>query len=142
MDVVYVETSFISHATAWPSPDIQTAAMQFQAREWWAIERSKFEIVTSQLVIAEASAGDAVAAADRLLMLQGVRVIPITAAAQQLADRILKASLMPPVAAADALHVAIAAVQGVRYLLTWNCRHIANAHVIAEHLSTARERGL
>ena len=58
MDIVYIETSIVSHATAWPSSDIQIAAIQHQARNWWSTERTRFELVTSQLVIDEASAGD------------------------------------------------------------------------------------
>lgn len=66
MDTVYIETSIVRHATAWPSSDIQIAAIQQLARDWWSIERPKFELVTSQLVIDEASAGDSSAAADCL----------------------------------------------------------------------------
>ncbi len=132
MDTLYIETSIVSHATAWPSSDIQIAALQHQAREWWANERSKFDLVTSQLVITEASAGDATAAADRLKLLDGLPLVPINSDARHLANAIISASLMPPKAAADALHVAVAAVAGVKYLLTQNCRHIANAHVLPQ----------
>ena len=51
MDAVYIETSIVSHATARPSLDVQLAAIQQQARDWWSIERPKFQLVTSQLVI-------------------------------------------------------------------------------------------
>jgi hypothetical protein len=132
MDTVYIETSIVSHATAWPSNDLQIAAIQQQARGWWAKERSKFDLVTSQLVITEASSGDATAAADRLKLLQGLPLVPITSEARILADTLLSASLMPQKAAADALHVALAAVAGVKYLLTQNCRHIANARVLPQ----------
>ena len=117
MDSLYIETSIVSHATAWPSSDVQIAAIQQQAREWWAKERSKFDLVTSQLVILEASAGDATAAAERLRLLDGLPLVPITNDAQDLAQSILSASLMPQKAAADALHVAVAAAAGVKYLL-------------------------
>jgi len=128
MVIVYIETSIISHATAWPSSEIQIAAIQQQARDWWSIERPKFELVTSQLVIDEASAGDPIAAADRLKMLDGIPTVPIDDDVRSLARAILSTSIMPAKAAADALHVAAAAVAGVQYLLTLNCRHIANAH--------------
>jgi hypothetical protein len=75
MDTVYIETSVVSYATAWPSRDIQTAALQQQARDWWELERSKFDLVTSQLVINEASAGDPTAAADRLKLLDGLDLV-------------------------------------------------------------------
>lgn len=141
MDTVYIETSVVSHATAWPSSDALTALLQQQARDWWATERPKFDLVTSQLVIAEASAGDAAAAADRLKLLDGLPLVPITGDSQDLADAILSASLMPQKAAADALHVAVAAVAGVKYLLTLNCRHIANAHVLPRVYQLLQSRG-
>jgi hypothetical protein len=141
VDTLYIETSVVSHATAWPSSDIQLAAIQYQAREWWANERSKFDLVTSQLVIAEASAGDATPAAERLKLLNGLPLVPITNDARNLADSIISASLIPPQAAADALHVAVAAVAGVKYLLTQNCRHIANAHVLPQVYQLLHEHG-
>jgi len=131
MDTIYIETSVVSHATAWPSTDIQVAALQHQVRTWWAIERGNFELVTSQLVIDEASAGDPLAAAERLKLLDDLPTVPIDGNVLSLARAIVSASIMPPKAAADALHVAaaaVAAVAGIQYLLTLNCKHIANAH--------------
>jgi len=130
MDTVYIETSIVSHATAWPSTDIQIAAMQHQARTWWSTERPNFELVTSQLVIDEASAGDPAAAADRLKLLDGLPTVPMNDDVRTLARAMVSASIMPAKAAADALHVVAAAVAGVQYLLTLNCKHIANAHAL------------
>ena len=128
MDTVYIETSIVSHAAAWPSSDIQTAALQHQAREWWAVERPKFDLVTSQLTVSEASEGDPSAAAARLKLLDGIPLVALSPEVETLANLILTKHLMPQKAAADALHIAAAAVAGVSYLLTQNCRHIANAH--------------
>ena len=128
MDIVYIETSIVSHATARPSSDIQIAAFQHQARNWWSTERPNFELVTSQLVIDEASAGNPTAAEERLKLLDGLPTVPIDDDVRTLARAIVAASIMPAKAAADALHVAAAAVAGVQYLLTLNCKHIANAH--------------
>ncbi len=128
MDTLYVETSIVSYATAWPSSDPRIAAIQEQARDWWSIERPKFELVTSQLTLDEAAAGDPVAAAERLQLLNDVPLMPISKEAELLAGRILAGHMMPQNAAADALHVALAALARVDYLLTLNCRHIANAH--------------
>ena len=128
MDIVYIETSIVSHATARPSSDIQIAALQHQARNWWSTERPNFELVTSQLVIDEASAGNPTAAEERLKLLDGLPTVPIDDDVRTLARAIVAASIMPAKAAADALHVAAAAVAGVQYLLTLNCKHIANAH--------------
>jgi hypothetical protein len=63
MDTVYIEISIVSHANAWLSSDSQIALLQQQARSWWSMERLKFELVTSQLVLDEAAAGDPSAAA-------------------------------------------------------------------------------
>ncbi len=128
MNTVYIETSIVSHAAARPSSDVQIAAIQQQARTWWTIERPRFELVTSQLVLDEASLGDPTAAAERMRLLAGLSTVPISDAVRACARAIVTASIMPSKAAADALHVAAAAVAGVQYLLTLNCRHIANAH--------------
>jgi hypothetical protein len=95
MDTLYVETSIVSYATAWPSKNVQIAAIQEQARDWWQFERPKFELVTSQLTLDEASDGDQTAAADRLKLLGGLPIIPISKDAEDLANRILAGHLMP-----------------------------------------------
>jgi hypothetical protein len=47
--------------------------------------------------------------------------------ASALARHLITQGSLPPKAAVDALHIAIAVVNGIDYLLTWNCTHIANA---------------
>ena len=103
MDTVYVETSIVSHAAARPSLDVQIAAIQQQARTWWSVERPKFALVTSQLVVDEASLGDPTAAADRMRLLAGLPTVPINDAVRACARAIVAASIMPSKAAADAL---------------------------------------
>lgn len=141
MDSVYIETSIVSHASARPSSDIQIAAVQQQARRWWSTERHNFELVTSQLVIDEASAGDPTAASDRLQLLDGLATVPIDDDVRTLAREIVSKSLMPQKAAADALHVAASAVAGIQYLLTLNCKHIANAHELPRIYRLLDDRG-
>ena len=128
MDTVYIETSIVSHISARTSSDIQIAALQHQSRKWWAVERPKFNLVTSQLTIIEASNGDPAAAADRLKLLDGLPLVSLGTDVDALANLILANHLMPQKAGADAVHVAAAAIAGVNYLLTQNCKHIANAH--------------
>ena len=130
MDTVYIETSIISHATAWPSSDPAIAVLQDQATRWMDEQRQNYDVVTSQVVIDEASRGDADAASRRLAMLDGIPVLPANPDADTVADRIVSQSLMPASARVDALHVAMAALAGVQYLLTQNCKHIANARVL------------
>jgi predicted nucleic acid-binding protein len=141
MSTIYVETSVISHAAGRPSKDVVVAAFQHQAKDWWAHERVKFALVISELVILEASDGDPAAAAERLALVDGIPIIPVTQVARDLAAAILDEALIPPSAAPDALHVALAAVGGVEYLLTQNCKHIANAHILPRVYRLLKSRG-
>lgn len=141
MDTVYIETSIISHATARPSNDPLVALLQSQAHDWWLIERPKFNLVTSQLVLDEASLGDPIAAADRIKALAGIPLLPTDQRVEAVADELIARALMPPNARLDALHVATAAVGGIQFLLTQNCRHIANAHVLPRVYKTLAELG-
>jgi len=142
MDTVYIETSIVSHATAWPSPDATTAVLQDQAKRWMNEQRPLYDVVTSQFVIDEAGMGDPDAAARRLAMLAGIPVLPVNPAAETVADEIVSRSLMSPSARIDALHVAAAALAGVEYLLTQNCKHIANARELPRLYRLLDELGL
>ena len=123
---VYVETTVPSYLTAWPSRDVVRAGEQQVTRDWWE-RRTEFELRVSSLVLLECGAGELDAAGLRLAALDGVPVLGQTPEAETLADALLREVPLPAKAAADALHIAVAAVNGVAYLLTWNCTHIANA---------------
>lgn len=140
MSIVYIETSVVSHAASRQSPDPQIAVLQAQARLWWERERPKYDLVASQLVLNEAMRGDPSAASARMALLAGIPLVPVTDEASELAEALIGESL-PEKAAADALHIATAAVAGVQYLLTQNCRHIANAHTLPWVYSMLAERG-
>ena len=142
MDTVYIETSIVSHAAAWPSPDLATAVLQQQAKRWMDEQRPLYDVVTSQLVIDEAGMGDSDAASRRLLMLDGIPVLPVNPDAATVADEIVGRSMMPASARIDALHIATAALAGVQYLLTQNCKHIANAHELPRIYRLLDELGL
>jgi hypothetical protein len=124
---VYIETTFVSYLTARPSRDVVIAAHQQITHEWWAIRRASYELCVSQLVLDEAGVGDAQAAQERLLVLRPMLVLETTAEALELAKELLRAGALPAKAADDALHIAVVATKAVPYLLTWNCRHLANA---------------
>jgi len=130
MDIVYIETSIVSHATARPTSDLLTAVLQDQANRWMIEERPNYVLVTSQLVVTEAAAGDSDAASRRLAMLADIPILGENPDVDVVADELIARSLIPAEARLDALHVATAALAGVQYLLTQNCRHIANAHVL------------
>lgn len=123
----YIETTVVSYLTAWPSRDVVIAGYQQVTREWWRDAADRFELVASELVINEASAGDADAARDRLAALESVSLLDATEEAAKLAQQLIESGAIPEKAAEDAAHIAIAVTNGIEYLVTWNCRHIANA---------------
>jgi len=125
---VYVETSVISYLTARPTNDLRAMANQTATVEWWETQRSKYEIVISEFVLAEASLGHPEAAERRLAVMMGLMELQATEEARTLGKEFIKRGALPEKAEMDAYHVAIAAVNGIEYLLTWNCAHIANAH--------------
>jgi len=142
MDIVYIETSIVSHATAWPSQNAVTAFLQNQAKRWMAEQAAHYDLVTSRLVLAEARRGDTDAAARRLAMLADIPILEENPDTGRVADELVARSLIPEAARLDALHVATAALAGVEYLLTLNCRHIANAHVLPRVYRLLAELGL
>jgi hypothetical protein len=130
MDTVYIETSIVSHATAWPSNHPATAVLQNQAKRWMDEQRPKFSVVTSRLVLDEAARGDSDAALRRLALLADIPILDPNPDVENVADEIVARSLIPESAKLDASHVAAAALAGIQFLLTQNCRHIANAAVL------------
>ena len=124
---VYVETTIISYLTAWRSPQLVMAANQEATRSWWDSERHRFDLFVSEAVIQEASAGDPDAARRRLDAIEEFEELSITDEVRRLAQALIDETPLPQKANVDALHIATATVNGMDYLLTWNCRHIANA---------------
>ncbi len=124
---VYLETTVVSYLTARPNRDVVVAGHQQTTQEWWDTQRESYELCVSQLVLGESAAGDPQAAQERLAVLQSMIVLETTTAALELAKELIQAGALPAKAADDALHIAVAAVHAVPYLLTWNCRHLANA---------------
>lgn len=107
-----------------------TAVLQDQAKRWMDEQAANYELVTSQIVLGEAQRGDADAARRCLAMLPDIPVLEENPDTETVADELVSRSLIPATARLDALHVATAALAGVQYLLTQNCRQIANAHVL------------
>ncbi|MCI5144782.1 MAG: DNA-binding protein, partial [Candidatus Electrothrix sp. AR3] len=93
----------------------------------WDEARSTYELFTSELTVVEASAGNPEAAARRLEAIADLAKLPIDEEVKVLAELLIAKGGIPAAAEADALHVAVAAVHSIDYLLTWNCRHIDNA---------------
>jgi hypothetical protein len=124
---VYVETSIVSYLTARPSSDLLAAAWQKVTVDWWDTRRKRFDLFASELVIEEASRGDDEAAGRRLEALAGMPLLAITDEVVALSEALIQKGVLPRQAIGDALHIALTAVHGIDYLLTWNYRHIDNA---------------
>ena len=129
MKSVYVETSIFSYLTSRPSANVVSAARQRLTYEWWEKSRSRFELFVSPLVEAEASRGDTNAAKCRIAAMQGIPSLEIVLQVSELTSLLLERGALPRTAEDDAAHVSLAAVHGMDYLLTWNCRHIDNAEM-------------
>lgn len=115
---LYLETSVVGYLTSRFSRDLVTAARQRLTREWWETQRADYDPFISQFVVEEAAAGDAEAAAERSEALIGLRVLELAPDAEALARALRKEVPLPEKASVDALHIALAATTGARYLLT------------------------
>ena len=127
---VYVETSVISYLVARPSRNARVASNQELTREWWRTAAQRFDLYASAVVIGEAQRGDSLLAEARLTIVRNLRIAQVTRDALNLAASLVAGAGVPRKANEDALHIATAATNGLDYLLTWNCTHIANAVTI------------
>ena len=124
-----------------PQRDQKVAVHQEITIEWWERRRNDFELFTSEVVVAEAERGDESAVQERRVILRETQRLSASQAAELLVPELLAATRLPPRAFADMAHVALATVHGMQYLLTWNCRHIANATIQRAIIKACRDRG-
>ena len=126
---LYIETTIPSYLTSRPSSDTVVAGHQATTKRWWEKRKDKFEIFVSQLVLDVVSQGDQIAAAERLSVIAEFSELTVTASVNRLAKRFLQDGVIPEKASTDAAHIAVCAVHGIDFLMTWNCTHIANAAI-------------
>lgn len=138
---VYVETSIISYLTSRLSRDLIVAGHQQITQEWWANQRDKFEVFVSQTVLEEATVGDQEAAQQRLGVIESLPLLEISEEAVALAKDLIRIGPLSEKAEVDAIHIAIAVTNRVDYLLTWNCKHLANAALRNGIEHVCRSRG-
>ena len=138
---LYIETSVVSYLTARLSRDLITAARQQITETWWRTQRSAYDLLVSPLVMEEARAGNAEAAAARLVALSEIPIIKPLPEANVLVERLLSDIPLPEEAAADAAHIALATTAGAEYLLTWNFKHIANPVLREQIRAVCRRSG-
>ena len=127
---LYLETTIPSYLTARRSRDLRLAAHQEVTEEWWSEHRHTYDLYISDFVLDEAGEGDPAFASARLATLAGISVLDVTEEVDDLAARLLAGGLIPAKAAQDAFHVAVSAVHGMDFLLTWNCTHIHNVNIV------------
>ncbi len=141
METVYLETTFVSYLVALPARDLVIAAHQQVTRDWWQRRRTHFRLVVSQVVLDEISAGDESEVRKRLELVMPLDVLAASADAEALTAAIIEAGVLPEKAVRDAAHIALATVHGIQYLLTWNCRHLANAQISRRVARICNEHG-
>ncbi|MCH7989822.1 MAG: type II toxin-antitoxin system VapC family toxin [Planctomycetes bacterium] len=129
---VYIESTIPSYLAARPSRDLLQAARQQITHDWWNTQRHNYDLCISQTVIDEAEAGDSEAVKRRMPFLQQLPLLDLTEAVNDVAKAIMVSDLLPQKATRDAIHIAVSSVHGIDILLTWNCRHIANAAIMKE----------
>jgi len=138
---IYVETSVVSYLTARPSRDLIIAANQQITEEWWQTRQAGFDLYISQMVVQEAGAGDPIAAQQRLQVLEEIPLLELNEEALTFAEYLVQEGPIPPNAVEDALHIAVAALNGMDYLLTWNFKHLANATMRYKIEQMCRQKG-
>jgi predicted nucleic acid-binding protein len=122
---IYIETSVVSYLTARPSHDLMTASRQATTRDLWE-NIDKFEAYGSDLVVGEAEKGHPEAAASRLKEIERLALLEISSEAEDLASALIEGSAIPKSEPEDALHLGIAAANGIDIVVTWNFKHLNN----------------
>jgi len=126
---IYLESSVISYLAGRLSRDVIVLGNQELTREWWQNHRSEYDMFVSELVLDEIAAGDPDIARQRLSIAETLPLLAVTEEAERLAPLLLRVAGLATNAETDALHMAIATIHGMDYLLSWNCAHIANAAI-------------
>ena len=139
---IYLETTVVSYYTSKPSRDIIVLAHQEITWEWWDNALKRYDAFISEIVVEEALAGDPEAAKKRLAILKKFPHLDLSATVEKMAQIYVEKMKMPPRALRDAVHLAIASVHEVDYLVTWNCAHIANGEVIKKLMQINMSYGI
>lgn len=142
MESVYLETTVISYLVSRPSRDLLLAAHQGVTRDWWENERPKYRCVVSDEVVLEARRGDPVMASRRMAVIADIEILTVSEEMRSVAREFVRAGIFPPSMLSDAVHISVAMHYRMHYVLTWNCRHMANLHVAARLERVATGLGL
>jgi hypothetical protein len=141
MATVYLETTIPSYLAGRLSRDLIAAAHQQITHEWWGRAKERFDLFISEAVLEEIRAGDSSLAARRLDLVAGLPVLAVRDDVRALVRIYYDELGLPPQAGADVLHIAFAVAYKLDYLVTWNCKHIANGQVIRRLLTLNQKLG-
>lgn len=136
--LVYIETTIPSFYFEFRT-EPEMVARRNWTREWWKSYRHLFRLVTSEGVLAELAEGDYESKTDAVSLLAGIELVDVPDEVADVIDVYLENRLMPRERVGDALHLALASFHKCDFLLTWNCRHIANANKF-EHIRILNTR--
>ena len=123
---VYLETSFLFYLTGRETDDVKVAAEQAYTRKWWAEEGPKCHVFTSLYVVEESRGRDPEYSDKRDAKIAETNLLGYDERVDAIVDRLLAGHALPEREVTDAQHIAISALSGMDYLLSWNCRHLAN----------------
>lgn len=141
METIYIETTIIGHLGGRILSDTLVAARQLVTRNWWEHQSINYQVYVSYLVIDECSAGNTTAANKRLEFIADLDIVGGSDEADMLANALITSKAIPQTEPRDAMHISLAATNGVKYLLTWNFKHIANAQLRTKIEETCRVNG-
>lgn len=125
--VVYIETtipSFYQEIRTEP----EMIARKNWTREWWDNQRAHYQLVTSIAVIEELERGDYPNKEQTVDLVADIPLLNINTEIHDIVETYIRRKLMPADIMGDALHLATASFHGCDFLLTWNCKHLANAN--------------
>ena len=138
---VYIETSVIG-AYASTREDTSSAYRREVTRRWWSQQRGNYDVCTSAATLAELQAGSYPSQAQALDLVAPLPALDVNDEVLAVAELYVRHKLMPEPASGDALHLAVASVNEIDYLLTWNIRHLANPNKIEHMVVINRRLGL
>ena len=139
---LYVETTIPSYLVSRPSRDLVISSNQTVTHLWWNEHWTEFDLYSSAFVIDECSAGDSMLAARRLQLIEGIPLIRESTESLLLAEELQQKLNLPDRVKADVIHISLCAFHGIKLLLTWNCKHLANARLFSKIERICSGRGL
>ncbi|MEK6556766.1 MAG: type II toxin-antitoxin system VapC family toxin [Candidatus Margulisiibacteriota bacterium] len=127
---VYIESTIPSYLVGRSSRDIIVLAHQDITQTWWVKCRHKFDLFVSPAVVKEVSDGDSTLSEKRLELIENITMLDFHEDIEKLAMQYFSKFSIPQKSVLDVFHIAYAVFHKIDFLLTWNCKHLANANII------------